>query len=1299
MTMKKYIILLILLQGYLFANNLHIDNDRFFGFNSENAISSNGNEIYFTYLQNYEFNEKQKEYLKIGRSKGKFKNLNLKFENADFSYINGIELDNYNVFNFNKVDNKSFKNNSKIKIKNIYNNINFEVRNNKNNYEFTFELFPNSDINNIVISTNNIIRIEEDKLAINEFILSSPIAYYKEKPTQHIDIKYKLIDNKIKFRIGDYDKSKTIIIDPIVMLKSTYYGGIAIDRFYDMDMDLSQNSYATGLTLSTAQIAFNGHQNIKAANYDAFMVKFDSTGKRIWGTYFGGEYDDISFSNKVKGSNILMAGRMSSETFTMTSDAHQKDFGGDEDDGFWAEFDKDGKIVYATYYGGDKNDAINGIDFMGDAVYVTGYTRSESNIASGGHQNTFGGLFDAFLVRFEDGVRDWGTYLGGKKQDFGNNIVAKNNRIFIVGSTESEDGIGKSGYNNFINGKFDGFFSEFLINGSLVRSSYFGGSQDDFIFAADYDGTNLFALGVTYSGNMPSNTHQTTFGGSSDGFVAKFETNNLLKSTYYGGSLGESFYDIKIDDNVFIVGASRSDDNIGINSDFDSRNGNYDAVLAKFDKDLNINFGAYLGGVEEDVARGVFNHDRKIYITGYSSSANIFGLNGHQNNYNGDTDAFLSIFKDNSYKNIIIQNENKYCAGKEIELIINPDFEIGNDNVFKVYLSDINGDFNNKIEIYNKTGNANKLNINLPNTIKYSNKYKFQIETSKPFSQSISSEFIIYPTIKYLLFKDTICPNNNVNLIINKYPSSTTKWYLNNELIYSGDSLNYNLINSGNYKLKVEQSNDICTNFDSINVFVKTINPIKIIGDTNVCLNQVAKYSYTTNSKEKVNWTLQGGNIISQTDTTIFIEWNTLNASLTVVINSTNLECAVSDKLTINPTRLNKATIIGSDSSCIDCTEEYYVKNEYDKYLWTVEGGEIISSATLSNVIVKWKKEPFNIKLSYSKSVCEDIIDKNIAFLSEPKLQISPSINQVCLDEEIKFITSNADYLSFTWTVENAEIIEENNNYIIVKFNKESIVDIKLNRFNSQNNKSEEISKLITVNKLSNIDIRQFKDEYCVNEVINIINNNINHKLEILSTDYELISEKENEISINYSNAGNKELLINISDINTNCNVDTVLNFVINELPEKPEIALENNKIISSSVRNKWYENNVLLAEDGNVIIPNNDMTYYCYAINEFDCISEESSNTITYIVSSVEQNNLLIYPNPGNDYLEIKLNNNYSNIKLEIINLLGEKELMSNYFNVNNIKLNHKLKTGIYLLLIYSNDELINKNKIIINN
>ena len=1296
--MTKYILLIItinLISSNLYSNNFHIDDKRFFGFNECNLVFSESSTLFFSYLKENNFYEEQNKYNLVNKSSAKLVNLKLQFIGANFKEVYGKNKNYYNIFNINKIENKKYDNYEEIDISNIYEKINFKLIYNKKDYEFQFELLPNADINIIELEKNDFFIDEKGNITNNLFIITKPIAFYKNNPSQYININYEIINNKIKFNIDDYDNSKTIIIDPIIKLKGTYYGGISIDRFYDMDNDENKNSFGTGLTLSTGQIAFNGYQNIKDVGYDAFMVKFDSSGNRVWGTYFGGEYDDISFSCRVKNNNILMAGRMSSELFQMTNNAHQTNFGGADDDGFFVEFNEDGEVVYSSYYGGQMNDAINGIDYENGAVYITGYTRSEDKIASGGHQNKFGGLFDCFVARFEDGVRDWGTYLGGSGQDFGNNLVVKNNKIIIVGSTNSTSQISKNGFNNSLNGKFDGFFSEFRINGELLRSSYIGGSEDDFLFASDYKDEKYILLGVTYSNNLYANGHQTDIGGTADGFVAVVENNNLLKSTYYGGSLAESFYDIKQSEDIYIVGASRSDNNMAFNTSNNFRNGNYDAVIARFDANLNIVYGSYLGGIEEDVARSIYIKDSLIYIAGYSSSSDVFTKDGHQNNNNGETDAFLTIFQDPIKRIIDITHDSEFCAGKEFDINIETNFQIQPGNVFTIYLSDINGNLNNKTKIKEIDNIDGIISFILPDNLNYSEDYKFEITSSNPKSRVLSDNIKIFPKLKYTISKDTLCPQEKFLIIANKYPSSATEWYFQDELVSLSDTLNEGLDDPGNYQLKIIQKNDICQYEEIINIFIKNKIDLEIIGDDSVCINDINTYTYKTNSNNKVVWSIQGGQIYSSTDSSISVQWNTLFGALTASIPDNENDCGISKRLPINITKTEFADIVGSDTSCVDCTENYYLPNNYENYEWRIIGGEILTSNTISNITVKWESTPASLEVKYSLKECEETTQIDIYYLDEPKLQISPNISDVCVNNEILFSTSKAEFLSFTWTAINCQIIEENDNIVKILFDSEGEAELILERYNSLKDETESISNKINVSKIIT-DKYEIKSQLCVNEVLNIKTSNINHKIEIKSTDYEIISKSNQEIIIKYFNSGEKTIEILTTDLLSNCKEISNYDIEVINLPETPIISIIDNKIVSSYSRNKWYENNELIDIETNVITPKNNSTYYAVAINQFNCKSEPS-NTITYSINSVLDSEFLIYPNPSKDLIDLIFNKDNLQINVEIIDLLGNIKYNNKYLNLDRITINHKLETGVYILKIQTHNNLYYYRKLIV--
>src|ERR1051325_5271416 len=72
-------------------------------------------------------------------------------------------------------------------------------------------------------------------------------------------------------------------------LWATYYGGTTQDNVKSIATDASGNVYMAGYTNSGNNIATAGaYQTSGAGSTDAYLVKFNGAGVRLWATYFGG---------------------------------------------------------------------------------------------------------------------------------------------------------------------------------------------------------------------------------------------------------------------------------------------------------------------------------------------------------------------------------------------------------------------------------------------------------------------------------------------------------------------------------------------------------------------------------------------------------------------------------------------------------------------------------------------------------------------------------------------------------------------------------------------------------------------------------------------------------------------------------------------------------------------------------------------------------------------------------------------------------------------------------------------------
>ncbi len=314
---------------------------------------------------------------------------------------------------------------------------------------------------------------------------------------------------------------------------ATYYGGSGEDYGHYCATDSSGNVYLAGYTESTTRIASGGYQNTYGGgNNDAFLVKFNSIGARLWATYYGGNSNDFALSCVTdRNGNVYLAGYTGSTNGIASSSGHQNNYGGGTYDAYLAKFNSSGILQWATYYGGSGIERFSSCSTDGSGnVYLAGATSSTNSIAFGGHQSSYGGgSDDAYLVKFNtSGVRQWATYYGKSGQDIAYSCTTDGNGyVYLAGFTGSTSGMTYVGYQNIHGGGYsDAFLAKFDENSILQWATYYGGRSDDAIYSCTTDRSgNLYLAGFTESVNgIAAGGHQNTYGGDVyDAFLVKFK--------------------------------------------------------------------------------------------------------------------------------------------------------------------------------------------------------------------------------------------------------------------------------------------------------------------------------------------------------------------------------------------------------------------------------------------------------------------------------------------------------------------------------------------------------------------------------------------------------------------------------------------------------------------------------------------------------------------------------------------------------------------------------------------------------
>ena len=283
-----------------------------------------------------------------------------------------------------------------------------------------------------------------------------------------------------------------MIIDPVILIYSTYLGGSNNEYAANITVDKDSNTYITGATSSADFPTQDSYHGSNGGGCDVFITKL-KPGKPVtlgYSTYLGGFDYDSGYDIVVDDSgNVYLTGGTYSVDFP-TLDAYQYELGGDSDI-FIAKLDPAGDLLFSTFLGGLNQDSGMSITFDSyDDIYVTGITHSTDFTTKLAFQGTFksvNSLYpDGFITKINSDGKNliYSTYIGASRRDYCYNIAVDNSgNVFVSGMTLSDDFPTKNAYQKEYRGggslAGDAFLLKMNSSGSdLVYSTFFGGSMD-----------------------------------------------------------------------------------------------------------------------------------------------------------------------------------------------------------------------------------------------------------------------------------------------------------------------------------------------------------------------------------------------------------------------------------------------------------------------------------------------------------------------------------------------------------------------------------------------------------------------------------------------------------------------------------------------------------------------------------------------------------------------------------------------------------------------------------------------------
>lgn len=468
---------------------------------------------------------------------------------------------------------------------------------------------------------------------------------------------YLVQGKNISFRVGAFDHSRELIIDP-VLAYSTYLGGSGSDEANAIDVGATGDAYITGSTSSINFPIQGTPASVQHGNQDVFVTKMSLAGSTLtYSTYIGGVGTDIANDIVVSGAGTAyITGSTTSIDYPVVTPTIAAQVGGT--DAFLTKLTSAGNgLVYSTYWGSTGFEEGTGVTVdPADNAYISGNTSAPNFPTQTPFQAALAGGMDAFMTKFSVAGNSvvYSTYLGGAGDDFAYDMaVADDAAVFVVGSSNSANfPTTASSVQPAKSGGRDGFLTHFSLAGNaLLYSTYLGGSGEDEIFGMVIDAPmNAYLTGRTASGDFPTLTPAQLLygGGANDAFVTKISPNGgaIVYSTYLGGTGDDQGQGIAIDGAIdaFVTGSTTSA-NFPILSPFqDTLNGPSDAFVTKLNPSGSAYvYSTYLGGSGNDQGQGVgVDLVGSAFIAGWTESLNFPRWNPFQSIFGGVRDAFVT---------------------------------------------------------------------------------------------------------------------------------------------------------------------------------------------------------------------------------------------------------------------------------------------------------------------------------------------------------------------------------------------------------------------------------------------------------------------------------------------------------------------------------------------------------------------------------------------------------------------------------------------------------------------------------
>ncbi|MFN7926126.1 MAG: SBBP repeat-containing protein [Bryobacteraceae bacterium] len=508
---------------------------------------------------------------------------------------------------------------ARVKASGVYEGVDLVYYGGSQGIEYDFVVAPGADPAAIRLAYDGAERIRLDERG--DLVLTTSAGelqqhkprVYQEVAGRRVEVaaKYRLRGSEATFELARYDRSRPLVIDPILSYGS-YLGETAADSGAGIGLDAAGAVYVGG----TARLGY------APDNGDAFIAKLTPDGKTlVYRTYIGGAGQDLANGFAVQPSgNAFLVGSTVSDDFPVRNALQSARVPATPADGFVVKLDAAGAISYSTYLGGDGPDRANAIalDAAGNAF-----------VAGSAYSTTFPGApgptryQDAFVTKISPaGGLLFTSLVSGVGADEASGIALDATGIYITGYTYSPDYPvvpANSVLQRVRTGDTDVVVTKLKLDGTgLLYSACLGGATYDQGQGISVDPAgNAYVVGTAYSTDFPLRSAAYPTGGQA--FLSKLNPSgtDLVYSTRVATAFSGTAVAVDTAGRA-MVGGSAGGREFPLVSAWQSQSSGVSSYLARFNASgSGFEYATYVNGSMQTDLRAIFQDSSGgTWITG-----------------------------------------------------------------------------------------------------------------------------------------------------------------------------------------------------------------------------------------------------------------------------------------------------------------------------------------------------------------------------------------------------------------------------------------------------------------------------------------------------------------------------------------------------------------------------------------------------------------------------------------------------------------------------------------------------------